>query len=193
MRFWNDEDAQHLWEGLVELESDDCDQNGLPDLYEIATDPSLDCNGNSVLDHCERLAGNYCQTSPNSVGTGALIGYFGTLSIADNTFTVRAGQSPANQFGLFFYGLEQTSVPFGNGVLCVGPGSNVIHRLVPPQLTDDLGNVQRLVDFTQPPASMDLGEITPGSTWNFQFWYRDPGGGGAFFNLSDALSATFCP
>jgi hypothetical protein len=35
--------------------------------------------------------------------------------------------------------------------------------------------------------------ITPGSTWTFQFWYRDLAAGGAGFNLSNELSATFCP
>ena len=37
------------------------------------------------------------------------------------------------------------------------------------------------------------GEILPGSTWNTQFWYRDPAFGGAGFNLSDGLGVTFAP
>jgi hypothetical protein len=36
-------------------------------------------------------------------------------------------------------------------------------------------------------------QITAGSTWNFQFWFRDPVAGGASFNLSDGLGVTFCP
>jgi hypothetical protein len=43
----------------------------------------------------------------------------------------------------------------------------------------------------------DLGspasQIAPGSTWFFQFWYRDSDAGPAAFNLSNGLSATFCP
>jgi len=46
-----------------------------------------------------------------------------------------------------------------------------------------------MIDFTQLPAG---GQITSGSTWNFQAWYRDPAAGGAMFNTSDALRATFC-
>jgi len=35
--------------------------------------------------------------------------------------------------------------------------------------------------------------IQAGEAWRFQFWYRNPAGGGAGFNLSDALLVTFCP
>jgi hypothetical protein len=42
---------------------------------------------------------------------------------------------------------------------------------------------------TLPPGAT----ITAGSTWNFQFWYRNPAAGGAGFNLSDGLSIRFCP
>jgi hypothetical protein len=49
------------------------------------------------------------------------------------------------------------------------------------------------VDFGSPPASTGPGALTAGSTWYFQYWYRDPLAGGANFNLSDALGGTFCP
>ena len=35
--------------------------------------------------------------------------------------------------------------------------------------------------------------VTPFSTWNFQFWHRDPLGGPAGFNFSDGLEVMFCP
>jgi len=34
--------------------------------------------------------------------------------------------------------------------------------------------------------------ITGAGVWNFQFWYRDPAGGPAGFNLSDAIQVNFC-
>lgn len=47
------------------------------------------------------------------------------------------------------------------------------------------------LDNTMPPTPAT--QITAGSTWHFACWYRDPAAGGAFFNLSDALSITFIP
>ena len=43
---------------LVEVISDDCDANGLPDAYEIADGLTVDSNGNGVPDHCEDCNGN---------------------------------------------------------------------------------------------------------------------------------------
>jgi hypothetical protein len=48
-----------------------------------------------------------------------------------------------------------------------------------------------LLDNTSPPSAAT--QITAGSTWNFQAWFRDPAAGGAFFNLSDGLNLTFAP
>jgi hypothetical protein len=41
--------------------------------------------------------------------------------------------------------------------------------------------------------SSGAGLILAGSVFNFQLWYRDPGGGPQGFNLSDAIELTFCP
>ena len=98
-----------------------------------------------------------------------------------------AAEAPPLQNGLFFYGPEETVAFLGNGVLCVG---GPLFRL-PIVKTDPLGVATHALDVTDPPGP--AGQITAGSTWYFQFWYRDPPGGGAFFNLSDGLGATFCP
>jgi len=133
---------------------------------------------------------NYCRTSPNSVGPGALISSTGSTSIAANDFTLIANGGVPLQIGLFYYGSTQIEVPFGDGFRCVG-GS--IARLNPPQPSDGFGDSWRWVDFTQPPANAGPNQITPGSTWYFQFWYRDPAGGGSGFNLSNGLAASFSP
>ena len=39
--------------GVVELVSSDCDGNGLPDVWELIADPSLDCDDNDVHDLCD--------------------------------------------------------------------------------------------------------------------------------------------
>jgi len=57
--------------------------------------------------------------------------------------------------------------------------------------TDMFGNVVDPLDITNPPEAS--GQIFAGSTWNFQFWYRDPLGGPAGFNFSDGLEVPFCP
>jgi len=158
----------------------DCDGDGTPD------DCESDSDGDGIPDDCECSAANYCVGAPNSVGPGAVIAVSGSLSVADNDFHLHTAGNPVGQFGLFFFGSTQIQIPFGNGFRCVGGG---VFRLLPPQITDAFGEVSRTVDFTSAPAA---GLITGGSTWNFQFWYRDPDDGGAAFNLSDGVSVLFC-
>lgn len=149
----------------------------------------------TVLDYVDSVQGcgvpmSYCVTSPNSVGMGALIGTTGSHSITQNGFRLRAAYAPPKQFGVFFYGGGQTQVPFGDGQLCV---SGEIFRLNPPGLTDFNGVAERPLDFTHPPLGSGTGMVTPGSSWNFQYWYRDPAAGGSGFNTSDAVAVKFCP
>ncbi len=129
----------------------------------------------------------YCTTSPNSNGSGALIGYAGSNSVAANDLVLTAQAAASDQFGLFYYGPNQISIPFGEGVRCVG---GKVYRLWVVS-TDMFGNVVDPLDITNPPEAS--GQIFAGSTWNFQFWYRDPLGGPAGFNFSDGLEVPFCP
>lgn len=132
----------------------------------------------------------YCTTSPNSAGPGALISMSGSTSISANSLNLMVGAAPPNQFGVFFYGPDQASSPFGQGVLCIGGGSTGLIRLTPARPTDFVGGLTRPLDFTVPPLSAGPGTVQPGEEWHFQFWYRDPGQG---FNLSNAISVTLCP
>ncbi|MDP6540188.1 MAG: PQQ-dependent sugar dehydrogenase [Planctomycetota bacterium] len=130
-----------------------------------------------------------CTSAPNSAGPGAWISHGGTTSIAAGDFELRADAAIAGQFGLFYYGPQQTRIPFGDGFRCV---AGAVWRLNPPQVVEPGGHAARAVDFDAPPAPG--GSIDAGDTRFFQFWYRDPQGpGGTGFNLSDALSVTFCP
>jgi hypothetical protein len=133
---------------------------------------------------CTSPVTNYCTAAPNSAGPGAQISWSGNQSIAFNSFALNASGLPANPTGIFYFGPTQTSVPFGNGVRCV---SGFRRRL--GTLTTVGSTIVQQLDFTTAPANV----ITAGSTWNFQFWYRDPAAGGAGFNLTNGLSATFCP
>ncbi len=147
-----------------------------PDLYEV-------CSSD--------LGTNFCTSVANSSGSPATISVSGQASILANDMTLSAASSAIQTVGLFFYGANQVQVPFGDGFRCVG---GMLFRLPPPLSSDTSGAVQRALDFTQSPLSSGPGEIQPGSTWNFQYWFRDPfGTGGAGFNLSDGLSINFFP
>jgi hypothetical protein len=140
----------------------------------------------AMADSGSCAAQTYCVLSPNSVGPGATITSTGSLSVADNQFTLLSFSAPSGEFGLFFYGASQTQVGLGDGTLCVGGN---LHRL-PVVQVDMFGLAEHTVDFTAAPPNA---QITPGSTWNFQFWFRDPPGGPAGYNLSNGLSVLFCP
>jgi len=170
--------------------SADCNGNSIPDECELADNPGLDLNENGILDSCECIIAPYCVTSPNTAGAGAVMGVAGSSSVSVNDLVLLAGSCPSGQFGVFFYGPGQVQVPFGDGFRCVGAGGAGLNRF-PPVSTGFLGVAGYAVDNTDPPSPS--GQITAGSTWNFQFWYRDPMGGPAGFNLSDALEITFCP
>jgi len=154
--------------------------------------PGSDGNALLVLDDLVvEVAGpeNYCVTSPNSAGAGAEMDSAGSSSIAANTFTLVANGAPPSVAGLFVYGSNQVQVPFGNGFRCVGGD---VQRLS-VGVTDATGHAERTLDFNLPPVGSGPNAILPGSTWNFQFWYRDAAPLGAGFNLSDGLSVPFLP
>ena len=128
------------------------------------------------------LGDRYCMATANSTGSPASISATGSLSVTAQDLTFTAAPVP-DQFGLFYFGPNQISLPFGNGFRCVGGSSS---RL---PLEMGSGNVlTHVVDFTAEPA---LSQFTATSTWNVQAWFRDPAAGGAAFNLSDALELLF--
>jgi hypothetical protein len=125
---------------------------------------------------------SYCFAGANSTGIGARIGHQGGPSVAISNLVLTARNVPSLAHGIFFYGPSKLLVPFGDGYRCVGGG---ILRL-PPVTASPQGNVAQKLQIG--------GVLVPGSTWNFQFWYRDSKGPlQSGFNLSDALTATFCP
>jgi hypothetical protein len=130
----------------------------------------------------------YCIAATNSTGQGAHIGWQGSTSITQNDLTLLVSGCPPNHPGLFFFGSYPTQIPFGEGYLCVTGNQ---HRLAPILFADGGGSASYALDFANPGSAASL--IQPGSTWNFQFYYRDPQPIGHGFNLSDALHASFCP
>ncbi|MFT4540511.1 MAG: hypothetical protein ACI835_002962 [Planctomycetota bacterium] len=143
--------------------------------------------------NCGGTNQTYCVTSANSVGLGSEIGFQGTTSIVANDLILTATANPVSQFGVFYYGENQIQAPFGDGFRCVGAGAAGTSRFNPAVAADLFGNAFIAVDYSAPPAGGGPGAILSGSTWNFQFWYRDPAFGGAGFNLSNGLSLSFVP
>lgn len=134
--------------------------------------------------------GNYCITTPNSVGAGALIEGAGSASFAANDLTLLASGAPSQTFGLFIYSPDQTQSPAGAGTLCVGTTTfGFVIRLAGVQ-TDALGSALYAFDNTAPPIA--AAQVAPGTTWYFQFVYRDNTGGSPVFNFTNGLAVTFC-
>jgi hypothetical protein len=170
----------------------DCNGNAVGDADDLSGGASQDSNGNGVPDECECWASGYCTSTVNSSGEAARIAHAGSLSIADNALGLVVEDAPANQFGIFFYGLGRDQAPLGDGFLCVSQAAGLF-RLKPVVTTDGGGVGSLALDFTAPPLGSGPGTVTAFSTWNFQFWFRDPKGGPSGSNLSDGLELTFCP
>ncbi|MDP6838721.1 MAG: lamin tail domain-containing protein [Planctomycetota bacterium] len=141
--------------------------------------------GSQETDECPTPI-SYCISSANSVGAGAIMGYGGSVDINANDLVLTSNFGTPNQYGIFFYGSDQAGAPFGDGFRCVG---GQLFRFTPIQM-DASGLATFPVDLSSPPQP--TGQVLADSTWNFQFWYRDPPGGPAGYNLSDGLSITFC-
>jgi hypothetical protein len=130
----------------------------------------------------------YCTATPNSTGRPAAIDWTGSLSIADNTFTLLVRSAPPLTTGIFIYGVDTAQYPVGDGFLCVSPFIPGFVALQPGAPPNAAGVVRRRLDFT---ALSGAGIITPGVTRYFQYMYRDSSPAGV--NFSDGLAATFAP
>jgi hypothetical protein len=130
----------------------------------------------------------YCPGSPNSTGSPATLSDQGSTSLALNDLRFSVAGGPPGEKGLVILGTQQAQNPFGNGTLCLGGN---LQRILPPVTLSAEGKGIHPIDFEDP--TQPTAQIAPGSTWYFQFWYRDSAAGVGDFNLSNGLSATFCP
>lgn len=132
-------------------------------------------------------AQSYCQTSPNSVGSGATIHWAGPVAIQGGKLVV-AGL-PRFAGGFFIYGVGVQQTPFGNGYSCFPGAKWILARKHASSDGTVVLNVQAEAEHE------DLRWIQhgylAGASWSFQYLYRDEAGGGAKFNLTDALLVQF--
>lgn len=133
---------------------------------------------------------SYCLSAPNSTGLAASIGPIGSTSLTANDMGLMVAGCPAGENGLFFYGRHSSQVPFANGYLCVSPFADGLYRLPVASATTGIGSLERTIDYS---SLQQAGLIEPGTTWYFQFWFRDNAGGGHGSNLSNGLRCVFEP
>ena len=114
------------------------------------------------------------------------------MSVGDN-FMVSASSVLNNKPGLMLWSLNQNSIPFGGGTLCIGP---LFHRTAiqfsggNPPPSDCSGSYS--FHFSQ--AYMAAQALTPGVTVYCQYYSRDDGfAPPSSIGLTDAVRFTVLP
>ena len=131
----------------------------------------------------------FCPASANSTGSSVTLSARGTTSISDGSLYLDAFGGPANQFGMVVYGNGAPATPYGDGTLCLGTTPIGIVR------TSSLGVFG--MDGSRISMELPYSSFSPsapvivGSTWSFQYVYRDAASQTSQFNASDAIELTF--
>ncbi|QDV04940.1 hypothetical protein Poly30_04350 [Planctomycetes bacterium Poly30] len=122
----------------------------------------------------------------NSTGRGARLALAGTSRVSSDDLALYITGAPANSTTIVFMGDGSGLGTVGNGLLCVG-GSVGLQRFDAGQ-TNAFGAY--LVDGVAQQSMAQFSssfQITAGSTWHFQAWYRDSGGAcGASSNVTNS-------
>lgn len=147
--------------------------------------------GASGLDYSGSPGVSYCTSLPNSSGSAASIGTVGSNSIVRNDLRLTVDGVIPNGPGIFIRSPDRALVPFGNGYLCIGTATLGGRVRMGVGFADATGHVDRALDVTSSPQAS--AQIIAGSTWCFQYWFRDSGGATQPFGLSDAVEVVFCP
>jgi len=141
------------------------------------------------LDACGSMT-TYCSSELNSTGLNALLSGSGSTVIADNNLNLSVIQVPPNKFGYFLMSDTQSFIPlFGGsqGNLCLG---SPLVRFAADIMQS---TAQGTFDFSPDLSNLPQGTtFQPGSTWNFQLWYRD-NNPTSTSNTSDGLAVQWCP
>jgi len=161
----------------------DLDHNGTDELFLGGYGSAFSV----ALSFDARVFDRQCAVRPNSVGSGARMEHLGSSSISANDLTLTASDLPPERGCLLFFGSGTLQVPFFDGYRCP---SGQTYRLW-PTLSDSQGSVAQALDFAAGPAVLSV--IAPGSSWTFQFFYRDTGFGLYGANTTDGMRVGFGP
>lgn len=129
---------------------------------------------------------NYCNSTPNSTGSMAVLSATGTGTVAANDITLNVASLPASHPGLFLISNTAGFTPFaagGQGHLCLG--TPLARFGMAPQFSSAQGTVSMAIDLQNLPQGIT---VAPGETWFFQYWTRDTNLGFSTNNLSNGLS-----
>ncbi len=148
---------------------------------DVAGSPQIDDHG---YGDCEGVGTIYCDSNTNSTGAAAQISATGSASSSAGNLELTSTPVP-NQNGIFFHGMNTAQNPFGNGFMCTT--GDITRGLV----TAAAGNVATYT-YDNSDAKHSLASFV-GTTRHFQHWFRDPMGGGALFNTSNAISIAIDP
>ncbi|MBK7874186.1 MAG: hypothetical protein IPJ77_00260 [Planctomycetes bacterium] len=181
----------------------DCNSNGIEDAVDISTGSSADVNGNGIPDECESSYTSSCEcpaSAPppcsnddanagckNSTGVGGKLAASGTTSVSTDDLVLNATQLPGAATGIWLRSaLTQPPSPLKDGLFCLGSRFVRFGQGGPGAASKGPGMVTQSNSTSSP--------MTVGSTWNFQYYYRNVSGPchlGA--NLTNMVSVTFTP
>lgn len=137
----------------------------------------------------ERLAPDHfaheCTSNPNSSGQRARLDFVGSTALQDGGLRLVVNDVPTNTFCILFQGRNPAQQTIPGGVICVGQPQ---YRHLPVQAQGSSVVYDLALQSPPTPAA----QITAGSTWRFQGWFRD-GGTTPQWGFSDALRLTFTP
>jgi hypothetical protein len=155
-------------------------------IYTGAMDVTLSC----LIGNCPPpnppapLGTAFCAQTLNSTGRKASISALGSPNVTQNDVYLHVDHVPAGKLSIVLLGSTPTQVPLYNswGPRCIG---SPFRRLAPTFTCND-NTMHRQLDLTTLPM------ITPGTTWYFQAWFRDPAGTPPkTSNTSDGLRIDF--
>tara|TARA_R110002095_G_scaffold202007_1_gene183221 strand:- start:1101 stop:2408 length:1308 start_codon:yes stop_codon:yes gene_type:complete len=133
---------------------------------------------------------SYCPAATNTSGMAAVLAPVGLPELAAQTMSFEATNLPANQFGYLIASPTQDFVPFfmgGGGHLCLG--APIAHFRSQIQFSGLTSSMTLPIDFEDLPRGVNF---VPGTTWNFQAWFRDVGDAPAH-NTTNGVQLTWCP
>lgn len=157
-------------------------------------------NFDPIVETCPCPAGSSCSGvassvgCPNSTGQGARLAHLGMPSVTATfyEFGLFVDGLPPGQAGMVFMGRAGApATPLGDGLLCIGTGTGLgLQRF--PVRSSSSGSYSEPDVVATSQGFGTSGQITIGSTWHFQAWYRDPAGPcGTGSNVTNGLQVTF--